>query len=570
MKRGYKYVTSEKDIEQELKKYGEKDIIGVDIETEGINPLDPYNGNIRLVQIAAEKEDVLVIDWRAISQKGKNMIKELLEGEAVKVFHNAKFDMKFLHKAGIFIERPIFDTFLAAGVLLSGLEGEKLGLADVVKKFLNRKLPKEQQKSDWSVESLSEKQLEYAAIDAKILLRLRKKLIEKLEEDKLIETAKLEFETLPAIVEMELSGVRADKYKLLELKHELEQKKDEKLRKLNSYFKKGINPNSSKQVIEALAEIGVIIQSTKYEELSEIAEEHEVIQALIEYKDVTKKLQFAEKIPKNISDKTHRVHSKYAQLGAGTGRLSCTDFNLQQVPHEDEFRSCFIPEARNVFVISDYSQIQIRIAAEVSGDKEMIRAYRNGEDIHTLTASLISGKAEHEITKDMRTAAKALNFGMLFGMGAKGLVKYSWSSYGIRMTETEAAEFIGKFFQKYSGLKQWQRNIQNKSTNETRTLGGRRRMFSGTPKYTQVVNTPIQGTEADIIKKALGVLFEALKDTGGKIVACIHDEIIVECPKEHASEVSEILTVVMRESGAYFLKAVPVVAESVITESWSA
>lgn len=565
----YRYVTNEDQLKTLLKAYENAQVIAVDIETMGKDPLNPREGEIRLLQIAASNLPTLVVDWRQIDNTGKTLLKNLLEGDCVKVFHNGKFDIKFLSVAGINIESRVFDTLLAAGLMSAGLESQRLKLEEVTKTYLKINLPKEQQKSDWGKDQLTEEQLEYAVRDVMVLLQLREKLILELEAADLAKTAKLEFESLPAIVQMELNGIRADEEKLIKLKEVLDREKEECIRVFKEYFLEDINPNSSNQLIKALASLGIQVSSTKHEVLSELAPEHEVVRVLLEYKDKAKKLQFAEKIPENINSETGRIYSNYYQLGAATGRLSCTDFNLQQVPNGKEFRQCFIPGEGNTFVIADYSQMQIRIAAEISKDYEMIEAYQRGDDLHTLTASLVSGKPVDEVTKEMRTAAKALNFGMLFGMGAKGLVTYAWSSYGVKLTEKEAGEFIDKFFHKYAGLKHWQKREGRKTTKESRTIGGRRRLFEGEARYTQLVNNPIQGTESDILKKALSILPIILKGTNAKLIACVHDEIIVECKEDEGEKVAYILQAAMEKVGEYFLKEVPVVAEATVTKSWA-
>lgn len=266
---------------------------------------------------------------------------------------------------------------------------------------------------------------------------------------------------------------------------------------------------------------------------------------------------------------TGRLYSNYLQLGAKTGRLSCSNFNLQQVPHDPAFRELFVPAEGNVFVISDYSQMQIRIAAEISGDQTMLEAYNQGMDLHSLTASRVSGVAIDEVTKAMRSEAKALNFGMLFGMGWESLITYAWGSYGVLLTPKQAHDFIDKFFQTYHGLKQWQNKQGRQVTKKAYTLGKRRQLFPEKARYTQLVNTPIQGTEADILKTVLSILPDLLKETSGKLIACIHDEIVVECCKDDGEMVQEILKTAMELAAKQYLKTVPVVAEAHIASSWA-
>lgn len=165
-------------------------------------------------------------------------------------------------------------------------------------------------------------------------------------------------------------------------------------------------------------------------------------------------------------------------------------------------------------MIADYSQIELRIAAEISQDKRMIDAYQKGEDLHRLTASLVTGKSIADITKDERSAAKAVNFGLIYAMGAKTLKEYSLNNYGVSMTLQQAKEFRSKFFLAYQGISRWHKDVKRKVTRETRTLGNRRREWMDSPKITELLNSPVQGTSADITKKALCILQERSKGNG--------------------------------------------------------
>lgn len=565
-----KYITKTEVLKSFLSQYQEQDVqvVGLDIETMGDDPLNPRNGDIRLIQIAGQGLPILIIDWPLIDAEGRNDLKQYLESDVIKVLHNAKFDMKFLKINGIDLKQPIFDTFLASAVLKAGLN-PTLKLDEVVKEYLNYDLPKEEQRSDWSLEHLTTAQLQYAARDAWILLPLREKLIQELYRADLLEVANLECQTLPAIVEMELNGIRVDVQGITALEENLKENLLTKGLELKTLIGIDINVNSPIQLKELLTSLGLEIKSTKSEELSKLNALHPAITPILDCKVLTKQLQFAKKIPKAVDQETGRLYSQYFQLGAKTGRLSCSNFNLQQVPHDPAFRELFVPEKGNVFVISDYSQMQIRIAAEISGDSTMLAAYSQGLDLHSLTASLVSGVDVKEVTKTMRSQAKALNFGMLFGMSAESLITYAWGSYGVLLTLEQSQDFIDKFFKTYRGLKGWQTKQGRQQTSKAYTLGKRRQLFPGKARYTQLVNTPIQGTEADILKTVLSILPDLLNETSGKLIACIHDEIVVECLKDEAPMIQEILKSAMEISAKKYLKTVPIVADAHIASSWA-
>lgn len=219
--------------------------------------------------------------------------------------------------------------------------------------------------------------------------------------------------------------------------------------------------------------------------------------------------------------------------------------------------------------MADYSQMELRVAAEISGDSKMIQAYQSGEDLHTLTASLMMKISIEEVTKYDRQAAKPVNFGLIYGMGAQGLKDYAKNSYGSEMSLAEAKVFRERFFEAYIGVSEWHAKTKRMRTRETWTLGGRRRVWEKYPRITELYNSPVQGTAADIIKKALTLLPEVLDGTDSRIIGCVHDEILLETRKENAQRVATILTSVMEEAGRFYLKNVPVLTEARVATSWA-
>lgn len=229
------YITKTENLKTGLDRYQEKgvQVIGLDIETMGENPLDPRSGAIRLIQIAGADVPALIIDWPALDSEGRMSLKLFLESDVVKVLHNAKFDMKFLKMNGINLTQPVFDTYLVAAVLKAGLN-PVLKLEAVVKDYLNYELAKDEQQSDWSLEVLTEAQLHYAVKDAWILLPLREKLIQELHKADLLEIASLECQSLPAIVEMEINGIRVDVQGITALEKALNEKMVSKKQELTA------------------------------------------------------------------------------------------------------------------------------------------------------------------------------------------------------------------------------------------------------------------------------------------------------------------------------------------------
>lgn len=577
----YIYVDEDKKLDNCLKLLSSAAILGIDTETTG---LDPINNKIRLLQIASEGNAVAVIDMFKLSEEAKEKLKHIFNTNSIKVFQNAKFDLEFLIYFGFIFNGPIFDTMLAAQIVRDNNGPRSFGLGVLAAYYLGINLPKEEQKSDFGG-NLRDEQLFYAAKDAAILLPLREKLIEQIKKGRLIEVCKLEFDCVFAVVDMELSGVKLDKEKWSSLyeKYLNEQKLlvsklnrelGSQVLQLNMFGEEistDINLDSQAQVIKALKKKGIELTSTAHSELMEYKDKYEVIQWLLEYRRVSKAIQgFLAPIPQYINFKTGRLHSSYRQIGAHSGRFSCGNPNIQQIPRGREFRECFVPGEGYKFVIADYSQIELRVAAEIANDITMIEAYNSGQDLHALTASLMANKSITEVTKAERQAAKAVNFGLIYAMGARGLQGYAKTVYGVSMSLQEAETFRDRFFKAYRGIAAWHEKMKRAvNITETRTLSGRRCIFGTEAGLTGLLNTPVQGTAADIAKKALGLLAPEVKKLKAHIIATVHDEILLEVPEVFAEEAAVLLKSTMEKAGEYYLKKVTAIAETIIADSWA-
>jgi DNA polymerase-1 len=270
---------------------------------------------------------------------------------------------------------------------------------------------------------------------------------------------------------------------------------------------KAWNFGSHQQVRKAAKLLGVDIPDTKDETLALYAKEHEFIATLRDYRKVSKLAStYGAGWLENGYHQDGRIYASWRQLQAATGRMACDHPNLQNIPRSGPLRSYIrAPEGR-VFVVADYSQIELRIAAKVSGDQEMLSAYAEGRDLHTLTAQNLTRR--EDITNDDRKLAKAVNFGLLYGMGATGLQSYALKSYGVEMSSEEASLYRKRFFRTYPGLKTWhdnERRAWHYGGMETRTLTGRRR--TNVESLTDRLNAPVQGTAADGLKLALALLW---------------------------------------------------------------
>lgn len=544
----------------------DSNVIGIDIETTGLNP---RKDKIRLIQIAIKEKPVYIFDVEKIGANGLSKLKEMLnEQSKIKIFHNSKFDLKFLYCNGIVVEENIFDTMLAEQVIMSGSTLKGFKLKDLTLKYLNANLKKELQVSDWSGR-LTFSQLTYAANDAKVLLGINEKQIVKLEELNLTNTMSLENMALIPTIKMELVGFKIDMRAVRDLKVNLTEDINSKKEDLEILLPNVSNFGSPIQVKKALSELGLKIESTEKDELLKYKDDYIEVEKILHYKKLSKRISLLDSLINSIDVATGRIHASYWQCATKTGRYSCTEPNLQGVPNSKEFRKCFAADEGNVLVIADYSQIELRIIAEVSGDETMINTFKNNEDIHRRTAAIVNNKPVEDVTDRERQSAKAMNFGLIYGMGYKTFKKYAKNNYGVELSDEETKFAVDSFFLTYQGISNRINILNSLFTCEERTLGGRRRLWNQTPIITERANAAIQGTGADMLKQALVSVNKVLLNDSVKLIATVHDEIILECSEDKAKYVASTLKSLMEEAGKIYLKNVPVVADVSIGQNWS-
>jgi DNA polymerase-1 len=447
---------------------------------------------------------------------------------------------------------------------------------------LGEAVDKEEQAGDWGGE-LREAQLAYAARDAEILLRLREAMVDEIYGNNLASIARIEFSCVQAVAQMEYAGVLLDSPRWAQLTARTEAERDEALGVLYQYDGKpamqmdlwggsaaaGHNFDSNQYVLHLLRANGIEADATSKRNLSAYSK-HPLIKALTAYRKAAKSLSgFLYPIPQMISPETGRLHPRYGQIGAWSGRMSCGGPNIQQIPRDSNFRACFIPAPGKKLVIADYSQIELRVAAQISGDGRMIAAYKKGEDLHTLTASLVSEIPAGAVTKAQRQAAKAVNFGLIYGMGAAGLQQYAQQSYGVEMTLDQAVRFRDNFFKAYPGIADWHNRIKNTKPDVEKSLFGRKFLFDAESGMSGRYNTPVQGTAADIAKAALAKIARRSIGTGIRVIAAVHDEILLEADECEAPAAARMLKDAMESSGSGALTEVPCVADVKIADSWA-
>ncbi len=564
-------------------------IISLDVEG---TSLDPHSAKLLLFQLATPQKAYL-FDVRHLDLRPLGGI--LADQKILKLLQNAKFDYGML-KANFGLEiANIFDTMLAERVLTCGLtKMGDLSLATLASKYLQVELSKEIRESfaGHFRNFFSKKQLEYAAADVLVLFPIYTAQKEKLARESLTKIAQLEFDLVPVVAEMELRGFLIDVKKWRETIAEYRRKAEEVDRKmqeeLRPYSKatqrdlfgnhaQVVNLNSPTQILEAFRRVGLDLPSTGEEVL--VRHDHPLAKLLLEYRQYEKIISaFGENLLSKINPKTGRIHPDYMQIGADTGRFACSNPNLQQIPAESLFRSCFIASPGHKLIVADYSQIELRIMAEFSEDPVFLKAFEEDQDLHVLTASQMFGIPPEQVTKERRFQAKSINFGLMYGRGARSL------AVQLGVSEEEARRLLDKYFHQYQRVKAWLDRVARESVRRgySQTLGGRKRYFEkispADPNYDRQVayierqgkNTPIQGTSADITKLALVGLWRRFKKEKLRAVPIhtVHDEIVVEAPLEEAEQTAKIVEEEMIRAGKELLKKVPVKVDVVISQVW--
>ncbi|WP_035614439.1 DNA polymerase I [Haloferula sp. BvORR071] len=509
-------------------------------------------------------------------------LKAALTGKAQKTGHNLKYDLSVLHHHGIEVEGPFFDSMLAHSLAFPDqrhtmdyvsetmLGYSPIKLADIANSNLQPALPAapsddlfslaETKKSskEFDVSSIPLEVLaEYAAEDADVTWQIAAKIRPLLDgQEKVCD--EIECPLLPVLVRMEMEGIAIDPAALVEISGQLQQRINELSVSIAKHAGRPFNLNSPKQLGEILFnELGLADKAKKTKTgqfktdeatLASLAGKHPMIDEILEYREATKlKGTYLDALPQHIVKETGRIHTQFHQLVAATGRLASTDPNLQNIPIRTEMgrqiRKAFVPREGFTLLSCDYSQIELRVMAALAADASMSEAFRENRDIHTATAAKVWGVAEGEVTREQRSGAKMVNFGIIYGISAFGL------SQRLNIPRGEAAEIIDNYFKQYPAIKEFMdRTIQEaRMSGYVETLCGRRRYFPDLTSGNQTIrgnaeraaiNTPIQGSSADMIKLAMiridGLLREGAYKT--KMLLQVHDELVFDLAPEEQSE----------------------------------
>ena len=546
--------------------------IGLDLETYGSRKgdgLDPWAGDIRLLSICVEGHEPWLLDLRALGYD-LGELKPALEATEI-IAHKATFDLLWLRqKCGLRAYR-VFCTLTAARLLTAGTKPGN-DLDKCLERYLGIAPAPDHSRSDWGSMFLTEDQLAYAARDVFHLQALSNKLWGELEHEGLDGVARLEFDLVPVLVEMEAAGIAVDPDKLRAIQDKGRAQASEHATMLRQKFNlPRLNPGSPAQLLEALRAAGINLENTT-EDTLKAADDGELIPLILAFRGAEKLAQQAGSLLDCVKH-DGRIHGHFDATGTATGRFASKEPNLQNVGR-GELRECFVPKPGHKLIVADYSQIELRVAAVIAGEKKMMEAYKAGIDLHRQTAAEVLGKPLEAVTKDDRRLAKAVNFGLIYGQSAPGLVNYAASNYEVDLELQEAERIRRQFFRTYDRLRQWHgvsRNKADEGAREVRTVLGRRRLIPETAseweRFTALVNMPVQGGSADGMKQALVVLAERLP-ADAQILSTVHDEVIVEVPEAKAVEVRDLVQSTMIEAMATLFPQVPIEVEAGVCAHW--
>jgi DNA polymerase-1 len=532
-------------------------ILGLDIETGG---LDPLTDRIRCIQVATANW-AYVFDLQSIPPETFSGL--FVSGKGF-IAHNAVFEYRFLHRCGLAARH--LDCSMLMCRVLQGLEtrGGYPSLASSAESLLHLTLDKTEQKANWmATEFLSTSQVAYAALDAALAYQLGTRLPALLETSGQYRAYRRMAAALPVVADAILRGVPFDRAAHQTLMREWQEKLALAKAELHETLPE-LNPDSPKQLAAWLeahlpGDIKAGWERTPTGALKTGAEHWAGWSggpnALLDYKRYQKLLStYGDQFARHIHPSTGRIHAEFNIAGTRSGRFACHKPNLQNPPRSADFRSLFRPDDPNYrLVVADYSQIELRIAALIADDRVMLEAFRTGTDLHRLTASLIAGVPLDKVTAETRSKAKAIAFGILYGMGAAGLQKYAAASFGVTMGVDEAVQARNAFFDSYRGIKRWRdkRAEIGRYDRTVTTVGGLVRDMSREPNgwsLQQALNTPIQGSAAEVLLEALARLPKALEGLDAHFIHHVHDEIILEVHVRDVEAAKRALTQAMVEA----------------------
>ena len=596
--KSYKCITTKKDLKKVIKEASKSDTVAIDTETTGLDYIDSELVGISIsfnagegfyIPIKHNDESIIQLPLEDVI----NELKPLLENSEKKIIgQNIKFDKNILMKYGLKIASIKNDTMMMSYVLdasatrhnLDALASYYLGYKTSTYEDVAGKGAKQISFDDVPIDIATN----YAAEDADITLRLYEELSPKLKNieslNKLNE--EIEIPLIEVLSDMERNGAILNAKVLNAQSKDLEERIIRLENKAYKLAGEEFNLGSTKQLREIFFDklnYRVIKKtpggqpSTDEKVLAELAEEYELPKVLLEHRTLSKlKSTYTDKLPNQISSLSGKVHTSFHQAVTTTGRLSSSDPNLQNIPIRTEdgrrIRQAFEPSNGNKFISADYSQIELRVMAHLSKDPGLLSAFQEGEDVHSKTASEVFNVDIEDVSSDLRRNAKAINFGLIYGISAFGLGKQ------LGITRNLAAEYMAMYFEKYPGVKQYMESTKESASQNgyVETLFGRRlylkeinanNALRRQASERAAINAPVQGTAADIMKIAMIRMYQALEKekSEARIILQVHDELILDTPEKEIDRVIELTTEAMKEAT---LLDVPLEIDIGIGDNW--
>ena len=590
----YHTVSAEDEIQKLIRKLESAPMFCFDAETTG---LDNWNNELVGLAFCLEPGEAWYLPFPENQDKARDLAARFRGAfehpDIEKTGQNLKFDIGVLKNYGIEVGGPLFDTMLAHYLLqpdmrhnMDLLAESYLGYRPVpIENLIGKKGKNQKNMRSVPIDLITA----YACEDADITLQLREVFEPMLKEQDLLELLRtVETPLIPVLAEMERQGVKVDKKALDEYAGVLQQRITEMEKEIYAHAGMTFNIGSPKQLGEILFDhlkIDAKAKRTKTKQystsedvLSRLVNKHPIVEQILDYRSLTKlKSTYVDALPRLINNTSGRIHTSYNQAVAATGRLSSNNPNLQNIPIRTEegrlIRQAFVPRDDNhLLLAADYSQIELRIIAALSGDEAMMEAFRLGQDIHTATAAKVYEVPLDEVSREMRRNAKTVNFGIVYGISAFGL------SERLNIPRQDAAQIIGQYFQKYPGIKRYMEETIAFAREHgfVTTMMGRRRYVKDINSSNgavrgfaerNAINAPVQGTAADMIKMAMIRIYEAMKKRKmrSRMILQVHDELVFDA---HKSELDDLKPLVEKYMKSALELPVPVVVDMNTGVNW--
>jgi len=587
-KPNYVYITDEFEARKAMNELAVFPVHQVDVEA---TALDPYEARWSLLQIGAHNKSY-VFDVRYDTEHSSlnpEVLTPILTDPSIRrILQNANYDMKIIKRNLGFYLPNVYDTMLVEQLLNLGRGFTRASFVALVERYLGLQVDKEPRGTFMKYDQKFQPyQLEYAANDVVPLEPIMDMQWEKVKKEKLENACRLEFEFLVPLCEMELNGIKIDidKWNVIMKDVDVERKEVKKIiqellaetdDQTTLFGVSLVNIDSHAQLKSALRKTGMTIESTAAGELEKF-KGVPVIDAILDYRKASKLIStYAQTLLDKISPVTGRLHTDFRQM-VSTGRMSSSNPNLQNIPGKQKFRSCFIAPEGYSLLTADMSGAELRILGNLSRDPVFVEAYETGQDLHTRTASEMFGVPYEEAKqKKYRGAAKAINFGLCYGMSAVGLAKR------LKITDMEAKQLISAYFKTYKGVKKFLDKAGKDAVRHrySTTVSGRRRYYNMPPydhpdrkKIQRSVerkgkNAGIQGANADTIKEAMILLVDRLKPYDARLILTVHDEVVVEAKDEQREEVAGVVAQSLIDGFGKYFETIPMKTDTLVGPCW--